>query len=565
MLDLSLHQNCLYSQTNNRNFFCDQDLRLLSANEAFLTDIGCAQLEDVLGTRLEELGGQSYEIIKILIEAENKTIEKHQKHSAKNIRCSIQGRDTVVSLEYCPVFTDSGHFHGTACHYSADEYSEALGFEKILIDALMRSTQDAIYFKDVNSRFIRVSHSMIERLGAPDLDSIVGTTDFDYWNFDCAQGFFQDERRIMETREPLIGVCEKEIRTDGKQTWVITSKMALEDEFGNVFGTFGISKDITDLKETEVELKKTNGRLVSASRRAGMAEIASNVIHNVGNVLNSVNVSLSLSQTAVKNCGVENLIKAADLLQNNKDEPNFLSANPKGKVLPDFLRMSAESLVKMQTSVVEELALLERNLNHIKTIVSMQQQYAGIAPVTETVQLTSLVDDAIQIGQCTLIESNVSVGTNFLVDIEAEIDKHRVLQILVNLIRNAKHACEEVDHDRPKQICVTIDQPTPDFFMIEISDNGIGIEQKNLTSIFNHGFTTKENGKGFGLHSSANTAKELGGSLIATSAGKGTGAAFVLNLPTKSTQKDDSDVRSEVHSIGESDMDFTSTPISTPL
>ena len=565
MLDLSLHQSCLYSQTNNRTFFCDQKLRLISANQAFLNDIGCEQLEDVTGTRLEELGGQSYEILNILIDAETKTIETHQKHTAKNIRCSIRGSDTVVTLEYHPVFSDGGDFHGTVCHYCVDEYSESLGFEKILIDALMRSTQDFIYFKDVNSRFIRVSHIMVERLGAPDLDSIVGTTDFDYWNFDCAQGFFEDERRIMETRQPLIGVCEQEIRTDGKRTWVITSKMPLEDEFGNVFGTFGIGKDITDLKETEVELKRTNGRLVSASRRAGMAEIASNVIHNVGNVLNSVNVSLSLSQTAVNNCGVENLIKAADLLQNSKDEPNFLSENPKGKVLPEFLRMSADSLVKMQSSVVEELTLLGRNLSHIKTIVSMQQQYAGAAAVTEKVQLTSLMDNAIQIGECTLQDSDVSIETNFLVDIEAEIDKHRVLQILVNLIRNAKHACEDADHDRPKQICVTIDQPTPDFFMIEVSDNGIGIEEKNLTSIFNHGFTTKENGKGFGLHSSANTAKELGGSLIATSAGKGTGAAFVLNLPVKCKQKNSSDLRSEVHSIGESEMDFSSTPISVQI
>ena len=565
MSDLSLHHSCLYSQTNSRTFYCDQNLRLISANQAFLSDIGCEQLEDILGTRIEELGGHSYDIVKILVDAESKTIGTHQKQTAKDIRCSIQGSDTIVSLEYHPVFSDSGNFHGTVCRYSVDEYSESLGFEKILIDALMRSTQDSIYFKDLNSRFIRVSDVMVERFGAPNLESVIGTTDFDYWNFDCAQGFFQDERRIMETREPLLGVCEQEIRTDGKRTWVITSKMPLEDESGNVFGTFGISKDITDFKETEVELQKTHERLLSASRSAGMAEIASNVIHNVGNVLNSVNVSLSLSQTAIKNCGVENLVKSADLLQENKCEPKFLSENPKGKVLPDFLRMSAESLVQMQSSVLEELALLGRNLNHIKTIVSMQQQYAGVAAVTEMVQLTSLVSDAIQIGQCTLKDSKVTVKTNFLVDIEAEIDKHRVLQVLVNLIRNAKHACEDANHDRPKQICVTIDQPVPDFFTIEVSDNGIGIEESNLTSIFSHGFTTKENGKGFGLHSSANTAKEIGGSLIATSAGKGEGAAFVLSLPSKCAQKNGSNLRSEVHSIGESDMNFNSTPISTQI
>jgi len=558
MLDLSLHQSRFHSQTQDRIYYRDEDFRLIYANQAFLDDVCCSEIEDVLGTRLSDLGVQSSGIQELLIDVEEMIGETHTTQTKDQVRCSTDDSDSIVSLECHPVFADNGSFHGIVCRYSVYDFSKSLGFEKVLIDALMRSTQDNIYFKDVNSRFIRVSNSMVERLGAPDLESIVGTTDFDYWDFDCAQGFFQSERRIMETRKPLLGVCEQGIRTDGRKTWVISSKMPLEDEFGNVFGTFGISKDITELKETEFELQKTNQQLLSASRRAGMAEIASNVIHNVGNVLNSINVSLAMSRSAVKDCGVENLMKAADLLKLNKDDPSFLSENPKGKILPDFLRMSAESLTEMQDSVVKELDLLGRNLDHIKTIVSMQQEYAGVAAVTETTQLTLLVEDAIQIGECTLTDLEVEIKSNFIVDIEVEVDKHRVLQILINLIRNAKHACEDAEHDRPKRVCVTVDQPTEDFFMVEVSDNGVGIDDENLTNIFNHGFTTKKDGKGFGLHSSANAAKELGGSLVATSAGKGQGAAFVLNLPMKGTQNTDSELRPEVISIGAIELDTLS-------
>lgn len=560
MYDLSLHQSQFYSQTADRVYFRDRDFCLISANQAFLNDLCCDRLEDVIGTRLSEVSVQATGIQRLLTDVEKQIAQTHTTQKKNQIRCSTNSSEAFVSLECHPVFATDGNFHGIVCRYSVEDFSEHLGFEKVLIDALMRSTQDNIYFKDVNSRFIRVSHSMVNRLGAPSLDSIIGTTDFDYWDFECAQGFFQAERRIMQTREPLIGVCEQEIRTDGQKSWVITSKMPLEDELGNVFGTFGISKDISALKETEFQLQNTNEQLLSASRRAGMAEIASNVIHNVGNVLNSVNVSLAMSRSAVKNCGVENLLKAADLLKGNTNDPKFLSENPKGKILPDFLRMSADSLTKMQTSVVDELDLLGRNLDHIKTIVSMQQEYAGATAITETVQLTPLVEDAIRIGECTLTDSNVDIDTNFIVDIEVDIDKHRVLQILVNLIRNAKHACEDANHDRPKRVCVTIDQPADDYFMVEVSDNGVGIEEKNLTSIFNHGFTTKEDGKGFGLHSSANAAKELGGSLIATSAGKGEGAAFVLSLPMKHVGKPKSKTRSEVFSIGAIEFDAPAQP-----
>lgn len=563
MLELSLHQTRFYDLTSQRIYFRDKDLKLIFANQAYLKDICCAHLEDVRGTRLADFNIEPDGIQNLLIEVENEILETHSAQVREHVRCHLNGNDSIVSVECHPVFSNSGSFRGVVCRYDVEDIFESLGVEKMLMDSLMRCTQDFIYFKDRNSRFIRVSHSMVDLFGVRDLDSIIGSTDFDFWDFDCAQGFFQSERRIMETKEPLIGVCEEEIKPDGSKSWVISSKMPLEDEFGNVFGTFGISRNITELKETEFKLQEINKQLVSASRRAGMAEIASNVIHNVGNVLNSINVSLSITKAMVKDSGIENLLKSADLLEANKDTPRFLSADPKGKILHNFLRMSAEKLEKTQSKVVEELDSLTRNVEHVKTIVSMQQEHAGAALVIESVELSPLVEDAIRIGQCTLNNTNVEITKHVDVELEVEIDKHRVLQILVNLIRNAKHACEDHDGEEPKKVLVSVSQHTDDFFTIDVSDNGIGIEESNLTSIFNHGFTTKESGKGFGLHSSANVAKELGGSLIATSSGIGQGATFSLNLPMKAPAQDNVPARQEVVSIGMDDIVSTDNPVTS--
>ena len=116
---------------------------------------------------------------------------------------------------------------------------------------------------------------------------------------------------------------------------------------------------------------------------------------------------------------------------------------------------------------------------------------------------------------------------------QVQVEKQKVLQILVNLMRNARDALVESGRQGP-----AIDLAHPNRrrsdekkVVIEVIDNGVGIEEENLTKIFSHGFTTKRHGHGFGLHSSANAAKEMGGNLTAHSDGPGRGAVFTLELP----------------------------------
>jgi signal transduction histidine kinase len=114
------------------------------------------------------------------------------------------------------------------------------------------------------------------------------------------------------------------------------------------------------------------------------------------------------------------------------------------------------------------------------------------------------------------------------------VDRHKVLQILINLIRNAKYALDDVERI-DKKIVISISDPNERYIQIVVSDNGIGIAPENLTRIFAHGFTTREGGHGFGLHSGAIAARSMGGAITVASAGIGQGATFTLELPIAST------------------------------
>jgi PAS domain S-box-containing protein len=291
-------------------------------------------------------------------------------------------------------------------------------------------------------------------------------------------------------------------------------------------------RDITERKRSEAELEQMHQQLVDTSRQAGMAEVATSVLHNVGNVLNSVNVSSTLVCNQVRKSKVANLSKVVALLNEHAaDIGTFLTSDPKGKQLPGYLGQLAEHLVGEQNTVLKELKLLHENIEHIKDIVVMQQSYAKISGVIETVKITDLVEDALRLNLGALQRHGVEVLREFEEVPPVDVEKHKILQILVNLVRNAKYACDEsLRLDKLMTLRVTRSNG-----QIEISviDNGIGIPAENMNRIFNHGFTTRKEGHGFGLHNSVLAAMEMGGSLTVHSDGVNQGAIFTLELPYK--------------------------------
>jgi len=174
-----------------------------------------------------------------------------------------------------------------------------LELQRTLLAAFLKYVPDSVYFKDRDSRLIATSDSNAARHGLKPSD-LIGKTDFDHFAEAHARPAFEDERRIVRTGEPIVDKLEKETWPDGRITWVSTSKVPLRDEQGAIIGTFGISRDVTEAKETEIALEKANRELLAASRMAGMAEVATSVLHNVGNVLNSLNVSAAVVTTGLR-------------------------------------------------------------------------------------------------------------------------------------------------------------------------------------------------------------------------------------------------------------------------
>jgi len=298
----------------------------------------------------------------------------------------------------------------------------------------------------------------------------------------------------------------------------------------------GVLFDITEHKHAEEELELLNKRLLESSRFAGMAEVATGVLHNVGNVLNSVNVSSTLICNQVRNSRASRLRDVILLLNNNSaDLANFLTNDPKGKIIPSYLSNLAERLAEEQQDLLKELELLTKNIEHIKEIVAMQQNYARVSGIIESLSIRNLVEDALQMHTAALARHGILVMRDYQEIPMMSLDKHKVLQILVNLIRNAKYAMDAAAR-RDKRLNISIHLTLENMVQISVSDNGIGIPEENLTRIFSHGFTTKRDGHGFGLHSGALAAKEMGGSLYARSEGAGKGATFVLELPLAATK-----------------------------
>ncbi len=288
--------------------------------------------------------------------------------------------------------------------------------------------------------------------------------------------------------------------------------------------------------ERTIELENTHKQLVEASRRGGMAEIATNVLHNVGNVLNSVNISTCLLVESVRKSKVPALARVVDLLrQHAHDIGDFIANDSKGKHVPAFLGDLSKFLMAEQETFAKELESLRRNVEHIKEIVAMQQNYATAGGLKELTNVLELLEDSVRINDSSLIRHGVEIIREFENVPPMNVEKHKILQILVNLIRNAKYACDESGR-ADKRITLRVANVNGQV-KISVVDNGIGIPPENMTRIFNHGFTTRKDGHGFGLHSGALAAKSMGGSLSVVSDGAGHGAAFTLELPCPAREK----------------------------
>lgn len=317
---------------------------------------------------------------------------------------------------------------------------------------------------------------------------------------------------------------------DSTERVTITNGRRLTGPDGRALGAFVITEDITERRRSELELEQVHEQLRTSARQAGMAEVATSILHNVGNVLTSIHVAATMVQDGLERSRAADLCEMAELLlAQGASLGDFMMNDERGKIVPAYLQALGQQLAAETEAALEHMATLRKSLEHVDSAVAMQQKFARVASLRETVSVVDLVEDSLRLSTSAFNRHGIELRREFHPMPAITVDKHKVLQILVNLIHNAMNACNESDN-KHKALTLRIEGGQP-MIRISVIDNGVGIAPENMGRLFTHGFTTRPKGHGFGLHSGAIAARELGGSLRAESEGAGKGAAFILELP----------------------------------
>ncbi|MGK0218613.1 MAG: signal transduction histidine kinase [Planctomycetota bacterium] len=324
--------------------------------------------------------------------------------------------------------------------------------------------------------------------------------------------------------DPLSTLTQHAVNVGGQEDYKGRSPLKRTDELGTLSGEFDTMLDRLD------EAKRA---LMDSARRAGMSEIATGILHNVGNVLNSVNISTSLAAQQVDEMSLADLEQLTNLLSSHADDlAGFVSDDPRGKHLLPFLTALSTQLSDERTGLRQELSNLEKGVDHICDLIKSQQAYAIRSNLLETLNIEQVLEEAVRI---TNKASCIKDGVDIRVDVTdmpvVAADHHRVLEILVNLLQNGKQALIGSKTNAPAIVLSAALEG--ERVLITVSDNGPGIPAEIASQIFGLGFTTKPTGMGYGLHTAANAATEMDGKLTVSDGHPG--AVFTLDIPHRAT------------------------------
>jgi signal transduction histidine kinase len=295
--------------------------------------------------------------------------------------------------------------------------------------------------------------------------------------------------------------------------------------------TLELSREVLNRKQAQEELARLNTYIAEVSHRAGMAEVANSVIHNVGNALNSINVAVTTINSEIKGTPLGTLPKIVDMLKEHESNlAQFLNQDEKGKKLPKLLEMLSEQWKLENATLISETRQLQESVSHIREIVSRQQSLSGKLGIDENINISDLINNCLSFYVTNFKNAKIIVSMNNEPGLEWSGDRSKITQILLNLIMNSEESLI-ASASEPKTLKITSFNNKNDGIQIEVADNGTGIEPEVLNKLFSYGFTTKPFGHGLGLHASAIAANEMGGTLQAFSSGKDKGATFILTLP----------------------------------
>lgn len=452
-------------------------------------------------------------------------IGAHDAHLSQEVK--LRTRDLQASLDQMK-----------STNVALDIARTEISRQKALLDSVVALLPQRIFWKDTAGTYMWGNAAFARDTGNGSPKDLIGMRESDLWPEEVAAIHTRYDEQALSTSgqvnyEMTLAVA------DGRTIDIEVSKMPMVDARGNVTGILGVYADVTEQNEAHAERERLLRELNIASRHAGMAEVATGVLHNVGNVLNSVNVSADTIIQKIRTSKISGLGKATEMLrQHQSDMTTFLTTDEKGKRLPEYLIRLGALIETESQGITQELDSLRRGLEHIQQVITTQQTYARSSTLVMPVEPAEIVSEALLVAKRGKNRNSVEITAQTPPVGVFMIDKHKVMQILVNFISNACRAVSDhADATHPGMVAVKLETYVEEsgarWIRFLVSDTGVGLDASQLANLFKHGFTTKSDGHGFGLHACANAAKEMSGRVRALSDGPGKGATFILELPTQ--------------------------------
>jgi signal transduction histidine kinase len=317
---------------------------------------------------------------------------------------------------------------------------------------------------------------------------------------------------------------------------ILVQQVAFPQHIGSYLNT---ALHLSGVCALAVEHANTLKKLLDTSRLAGKAEVATEVLHNVGNTLNSISVSAERLGEMVQKSGSATLPGIVKLIEAHKDDPAaFFGGDPKGRKLPLYFASLAEQLTKERWRLMEEIGHQIRHIRRAADIIRTQQDAVGGSALIEHFDLASVLDESVELFAQKISERQITVERDYARLPVMQGERRKILQIAGNLISNAADSFDGFNQPKRKiTLRLRADGEEKERMVMEVGDNGRGISRAVMKQLFAFGFTAKKGGHGFGLHNAANLAAEMGGALTADSGGEGKGAVFRLELPTAAERR----------------------------
>lgn len=260
---------------------------------------------------------------------------------------------------------------------------------------------------------------------------------------------------------------------------------------------------------------------------AELARMASSVLHNIGNVLNSVHVSCHQMRAQFKKSKLPQLLLAQKLICDHREDlPRFFTEDKRGGMLPEYLERCGKTVEQEQVNLSKDLKEMATKVKLMKDIIEVQQASAKGASKLSQFGINDLVNEAIKVQMDYVREHEVELTLSLDSQRTVQVQGSSIIHVLINLVKNAVEAMM----NQPERSLKIATWDEGDQVMLTISDSGIGLNQEQLSQIFVHGFTTKDYGHGFGLSYCKRMMENMGGNLAVTSEGAGKGAVFTLGF-----------------------------------